>query len=119
MLEGSRDFDIAWGTVTGTLCLLAALPVLVAYVWRKQWSMFGPQIDPKRRLQLGYGIVTIGMGFTNYLCRYIPHNYLLGVHEGWFVITLILLAVVGPRSIALVAEEIRRRSLSRKAQPGT
>jgi len=116
MLEGSRTFDIMWGTCTGTLCLAIALPILLAYVWRPQWSLFGPQIDPHRRLQFFYGLVTIGMGFTNYLCRFIDHNYLVGVHEGFAAITLVLVVLLTPRVVRLVAAEFRTRLVPGVAQ---
>jgi hypothetical protein len=108
MLEGSRAFDIAWGTATGILCLALALPILMAWVWRPEWSLFGMAVDPKRRLQIGWGLVAIGMGFTNFACRYIPHNYLLGVHEGFALITLVITLVLAPRVVPLVVAEFRR-----------
>ncbi len=45
------------------------------------------------------------MAFTNFGCRFIDHRYLEGVHEGFFAITLIVLAVLAP----LVVRAIRRQ----------
>jgi hypothetical protein len=104
-IEGSRAFDITWGTVTGCLCLLVAAPTLWWILPKHARSIFPESIDPQRRLQFGWGIFGMFMAFTNFGCRFIDHRYLEGVHEGFFAITLIVLAVLAP----LVVRAIRRQ----------
>ena len=99
MLEGSRAFDIAWGTVTGSLCFM--LGAIVVAHWVRGWhargtSLFGAAVDPKRRLELAYGAFALAMGGTNMGCRYIAHNYLAAVHEGYAALTLVAVAVLVP-----------------------
>ena len=86
MFEGSRAFDIAWGAATGTLCFALGTFVIVRWLVARHGngpSLFGSAVDPKRRLHLAYGIAAMGMGGTNYGCRFIDHRYLSGVHEGF------------------------------------
>jgi len=104
-IEGSRAFDITWGTVTGCLCLLVAAPTLWWILPKHARSIFPESIDPQRRLQFGWGIFGMFMAFTNFGCRFIDHRYLEGVHEGFFAITLIVLAVLAP----LVVRALRRQ----------
>ena len=99
MLEGSRAFDIAWGALTGAVCF--TLGGLVVAHWLRAWkshgpSLFGAVVDPTRRLELAYGAFALAMGGTNVGCRFIPHNYLEGVHEGYAILTLATVAVLGP-----------------------
>ncbi len=99
MLEGSRAFDIAWGTTTGTICF--ALGALMLYGWVRARrsgaaSPFGADVDPGGRLQFGYGLFAMVMGGTNYGCRFIDHRYLEAVHEGWFLLTLGIVGVLVP-----------------------
>ncbi len=100
MLEGSRTFDIAWGAATGTLCFALGALVIVRWLAARRTgapSLFGSAVDPQRRLHLAYGIAALGMGGTNYGCRFIDHNYLSGVHEGFFAITFVLVALIAGR----------------------
>ena len=105
MLEGSRAFDIAWGTATASVCFAIGACVVAHWVrgWRGQGpSVFGAGVDPKRRLELAYGAFALAMGGTNVGCRYIAHNYLEGVHEGYAALTVVVVAVLVP-ALALAA----------------
>jgi hypothetical protein len=100
MFEGSRSFDIIWGSVTGTLCM--AIGAWVLFTWLRERgtgapSIFGAAVDPERRLFFAWGIFAMMMGGTNFGCRYIDHRYLAGVHEGFFGLTLLVVAVLLPR----------------------
>jgi hypothetical protein len=100
MFEGSRSFDIIWGSVTGTLCM--ALGAWVLFTWLRERgtgtpSIFGAAVDPDRRLYFAWAIFAMMMGGTNFGCRYIDHRYLEGVHEGFFALTLLVVAVLLPR----------------------
>jgi hypothetical protein len=99
MLEGSRAFDIAWGTVTALICFGLGAWTITSWVQlrrRHGVSIFGQALDPGRGLQLAWGIFAMGMGGTNLGCRYIDHRYLSGVHEGFFALTLLVVAVLTP-----------------------
>ncbi len=116
MLEGSRAFDIAWGTATGSICF--ALGALVVVHWLRAWkthgpSLFGATVDPARRLELAYGAFALAMGGTNMGCRFIAHNYLSGVHEGYAALTLATVAVLVPA----LAYAARRPSPARRHRP--
>lgn len=118
MLEGTRAFDIAWGTVTGGLCF--ALGFAALYLWldargRDRASLFGRAVDPDGGLHLAWAIFALVMGGSNLGCRYIDHYYLAGVHEGFFVLTLAVFAILGPyvRRAALT----RRPWLDRRSEP--
>lgn len=95
-LEGSRAFDIAWGTATGCLCLSVAIPTLWWILPRSARRIFPASVDPGMRLQFAWGIFGMFMAFTNFGCRYIDHRYLEGVHEGFFALTVVVLAVLAP-----------------------
>jgi hypothetical protein len=104
MLEGSRAFDLAWGAITGGLCFVIGIALVATWVRARsdgRASVFGRALDPRHRLELAWAAVALGMGGTNVLCRFIDHNYLLGVHEGFFAITLVVYAVLGPRLLWL------------------
>jgi hypothetical protein len=112
MFEGSRAFDIVWGAASGSLCF--ALGITLVYGWVRARrtggpSVFGGAIDPSRGLQLAWAIFALGMGGTNFGCRFIDHRYLEGVHEGFFAITLVVYAVLAPRLLwlAFVARRAR------------
>lgn len=109
LLEGSRAFDIAWGTVTGALCLSVAVPSLMWVLPGRTRRIFGSAVDPHQRLQLGWGLFAMFMAFTNLGCRYIDHAYLEGVHEGFFAVTLVVLAVMVPAVL-----RARRPAIERK-----
>ncbi len=100
MLEGSRAFDIVWGTVFGAACFTVGIATLWSWVDEHRvrgTSIFGRSLDPGRGLQLAWGIFAMAMGGTNIGCRYVPHNYLLDVHEGFFGLTLLVFVVLVPR----------------------
>jgi hypothetical protein len=106
MLEGSRSFDIIWGSVTGTLCFALGAWVLVTWLRDRgtgRASSFGAAIDPERKLMFAWGIFAMMMGGTNFGCRYIDHRYLDGVHEGFFGLTLLVFAVVVPPMVLLAS----------------
>jgi hypothetical protein len=112
MLEGSRTFDIAWGATTGTLCFVLGIALVYSWVTARRSggaSVFGRAVDPSRALHLAWAVVALGMGGTNYGCRFIDHNYLAGVHEGFFAITLVVYAVLGPRLAWLAVAALRKR----------
>jgi hypothetical protein len=54
-------------------------------------------LHPDRRLYFAWAIFAMMMGGTNFGCRYIDHRYLEGVHEGFFALTLLVVAVLLPR----------------------
>lgn len=107
-MEGSRSFDLAWGLVTGALCLAVAIPILAWTLPGQRRSFFGAAIDPRQRLQLCYGIFCMAMAATNIGCRAIPHDDLGIVHPVFFLITLIIIVGLGPRIVWLVARPKRR-----------
>ena len=106
MLEGSRAFEIAWGAIAGSICFALGSIVIARWLSARRSgapSIFGSAIDPHRRLQLAYGIFAMGMGGTNYGCRFIDHRYLAGVHEGFAAITFVIV-------VLLVSRLVRRRT---------
>jgi hypothetical protein len=64
-------------------------------------SFFGPAIDPRYGLQLGYGIFCMAMTGTNIGRRFIPHGELAYVHPTFLLIALALVAGLGPRVLVL------------------
>lgn len=100
-LEGDRTFGLAYGLVTGGLCLALAVPLLYWVLPGRERSFFGPRIDPAQHLQLGYGIFCMAMAFTDIGCRTIPHGELALVHPAFFLMTLLLVATLGPRIFAV------------------
>jgi hypothetical protein len=103
-LEGDRTFSLAYGLVTGSLCLALAIPMLYWVLPGRERSFFGRLIDPTQKLQLGYGIFCMAMAFTDIGCRAIPHGPLQFVHPAFFLITLVLVATIGPRLLRMRAE---------------
>jgi hypothetical protein len=100
-LEGDRTFSIAYGLITGGLCLAVAIPILWWVIPGHRRAFFGGAIDPHYRLQVGYGIFTMALAFTDIGCRAIPHGPLLFVHPTFFLLTLLVVATLGPRAIAV------------------
>jgi hypothetical protein len=100
-IEGSRAFDMAWGLVSGGLCLALAVPVLWWWLPEHRRAFFPRAVDPRYRLQLAYGLFCMAMAGTNLGCRLIPHDDLPLVHPAFFLITVALLAAFGPRVAAL------------------
>ncbi len=116
MLEGSREFDVIWGSVTGSICFAVGAWVLFAWLrerGRGTPSIFGAATDPGRRLQFAWGIFAMMMGGTNFGCRYIDHAYLAGVHEGFFALTLLVVLLLVPR-LGWLAFVARRQRASRE-----
>ena len=110
MLEGSRAFDMAWGAVTGGLCFAIGIAMIAWWVRARAAgtaSIFGNRVDPGRGLHLGWAAFALAMGGTNIGCRFIDHNSLAAVHEGFFALTLIVYAVLAP---PLIARVIHRRN---------
>jgi hypothetical protein len=60
-IEGSRSFDEAWGLATAALCPALAVPILWWRLPEQRRSFFGPAIDPRYGLQLGYGIFCMAL----------------------------------------------------------
>ncbi len=112
-LEGDRTFSIVYGLVTGGLCLALAVPLLY-------WVLPGHR--PAYRLQLAYGIFCMAMAFTDIGCRTIPHGTLEFVHPTFFLMTLVLVAAIAPRIIAMLRtpqpEPGREAAGSVLARPG-
>ena len=102
-LEGDRTFSLAYGLVTGSLCLALAIPMLYWVLPGRERAFFDPRIDPTQKLQLGYGIFCMAMAFTDVGCRAIPHGPLHFVHPTFFLITLALLVTIGPRLLRMTA----------------
>ena len=105
-MEGSRAFELTWGLIAGGTCFAVGVPVLWWWLPAHRRPFFARAIDPAYRLQLGYGIFTLAMGFTNVGCRVIPHDDLGLVHPVFFAITVALVAGLAPR-VAWLA--LRRR----------
>jgi len=101
-LEGDRAFSIAYGFVTGGMCLALAVPLLYWVLPGRRRSFFGAAIDPSYHLQLAYGIFCMAMAFTDIGCRTIPHGSLEFVHPTFFLMTLILVATIAPRIVAML-----------------
>jgi hypothetical protein len=112
-LEGDRTFSIVYGLVTGGLCLALAIPLLYWVLPGHRRSFFGPVLDPSYHLQLAYGIFCMAMAFTDIGCRTIPHGSLAFVHPTFFLMTLVLVATIGPRLFAM------QRSTTGAAVPAT
>lgn len=113
MLEGSRAFDIGWGAATGSICFAIGIALVYSWVMARRnggASIFGRAVDPSRALHLAWAVFALGMGGTNFGCRFIDHRYLSGVHEGFFAVTLIVYAVLGPRLLWLASSALRNRS---------
>jgi hypothetical protein len=102
-LEGGRTFGVIYGLVTGGACIAVAIPLLWWYLPDHRRSFFGPPIDPHCGLQLGYGIFAMAMGFTDIGCRAIPHGPLAFVHPVFFIMTILVVAGITPRLVALAA----------------
>jgi hypothetical protein len=79
---------------------------------RNARRIFPASVDPGLRLQFAWGIFAMFMAFTNFGCRYIDHRYLEGVHEGFFALTLVVLALLGP---LVVRALVRKPMLSKRA----
>ncbi len=115
MLDGSYAYEVAFGATVGTVCFLLGGAMVVRWLTARRSgapSLFGAAVDPRSRLQLAYGIATLAMGGTNYGCRFIDHRYLLGVHEGFFAITVALCAIA---ATVLVTGGARRRAPAARA----
>jgi hypothetical protein len=115
MLEGSRTFDVVWGSVTGSICFALGAWVLVSWLRERgtgRPSIFGAGTDPERRLYFAWGLFAMMMGGTNFGCRFIDHRYLEGVHEGFFGLTILVVAVLLPRMTWLA---FARRARTKKA----
>ena len=100
-LEGDRTFSLIYGLTTGGLCLALAIPILWWVLPGHERSFFGRRIDPAQRLQVGYGIFCMAMAFTDIGCRAIPHGTLELVHPTFFLVTLVLVASLAPRVLAV------------------
>ena len=100
-MEGSRSFEIAWGCVAALACCAVALPTLWWWLPEHRRDFFPRAVDPSYRLQFWYGIFAMAMAFTNLGCRLIPHDDLPFVHPAFFLITVALVAAMGPRVVAM------------------
>jgi hypothetical protein len=109
-LEGSRTFSIVFGTVTSLACLSLALPILYWCLPASRKWIFTKQSDPHLVLQVGFGVLSISMAFADALCRFIPHPKLGFVHPAFFLTTLGLVVLLGPRvlGVALASKHVPR-----------
>ncbi len=105
-IEGTRTFNICFGAATAAACFAVAIPMLWWVLPGRNVWFFSPGVDGDQRVQLAYGIFCMSMAFTDALCRFIPHKPLAWVHPAFFLTTLIIATVLGPR-IAYLA--LRRR----------
>jgi hypothetical protein len=116
-LEGSRTFSIVFGAVTSVACLSLAVPILFWCLPRSRTWLFTKESDPHQYVQIAFGVASISMAFADALCRFIPHQKLGIVHPAFFLTTLALVALVGPRTLALglaktkVARSVTPRAL--------
>jgi hypothetical protein len=101
-IEGSRAFNIAFGTTTSLLCLAVAVPILWWVLPKHRVWLFSPELDGDQRIQLAYGVFCMSMAFTDALCRYIPHQPLPWVHPAFFFTTVLIVAGIGPRVAYLI-----------------
>ncbi len=118
MLEGSREFDIVWGTATALICFTLGLMTLSNWSRARhtgEASIFGGSADPSRRLQLAWGVFAMIMGGTNVGCRYIAHRYLIGVHEAFFALTIAVVVVLLPALVGYTRRSYRRARKARAA----
>jgi hypothetical protein len=108
-IEGTRTFDVIWGTVAAAILFLIGWNAL--YWWQPEHRvrLFGPNVDPTMRLQFYWGLLAMMMAGTNVGCRYIPHAFLESVHLGFAMITLAIVLVLGPRTLFLAVAGHRRR----------
>jgi hypothetical protein len=111
-IEGDRTFSIVFGTITAGACFAMAIPTLWWFLPSKKRWIFPQSLDPHRYLQLAFGLFAMAMAFTNALCRYIPHGHLGVVHPVFFVTTLTLAAILGPRVIATARGRTLRASFA-------
>ncbi len=107
LLEGSRQYEIVFGIVTGTMCFLLGLPLVIWWVPRYRRSFFGTRIDPKCTLQLVYGAFCFAMFGTDVICRAVPHDDLAFVHPTYFFLTLALIVGLAPRIVYLLVKRPR------------
>jgi len=105
-IEGTRQFDIAFGAITSAVCLSIAIPTLWWVLPRFAVWVFPRDVDENRYLQLAYGIFCMAMAFTDALCRFIPHALLPWVHPAFFLTTLIIALGFGPRVWYLVIRQL-------------
>jgi hypothetical protein len=109
-MEGSRAFDVAWGLVTAAACLAVAVPMLWWWLPEHRRAFFARAIDPRYRLQLGYGLFGMAMAGTNAGCRVIPHDDLPFVHPTFFLITVAFVLAFAPRVLVMaLGSRVRRR----------
>lgn len=107
LIEGSRSFNIAYGTITALISLALAFPVLLWWLPEHRRSFFGTAIDPSYKLQLGYGLFCMAMMGTNLGCRYIPHGHLAYVHATFAIITFALTIALTPRILYMLVTRPR------------
>jgi hypothetical protein len=98
-LEGSRTFAIAFGTVTSLACLSIGGPLLYWCLPASRRWFFSRSRDPHLYLQIATGVICMSMTCANALCRYIPHRPLGFVHPAFFLTTLLIVGLFGPRMI--------------------
>jgi hypothetical protein len=114
-IEGTRTFNILFGATTSAACFAVAIPVLWWVLPRHRLPFFGPAVDRNGRIQLAYGIFCMSMAFTDALCRFIPHQKLPWVHPAFFITTIIIVAMLGPR-VAYLAFRQRAAQRARGAE---
>lgn len=98
--EGSRLFDIAFGSFNAAVCLAVALPTLTWCLARFRRWIFTERLDPSQFMQASFGVFGIAMAIANALCRYIPHRPLALVHPTFFVTTISFALFLAPFVLA-------------------
>ncbi len=115
-IEGSRAFDVLWGTTAAAILVLIGWTALVWTDPPHRVRIFGESADPTMRLQFSWAVFALAMAGTNVGCRYVPHAFLEGVHLGYASITLAVILVLGPRELYLaIADHVRRFARARAA----
>jgi hypothetical protein len=78
-----------------------ALPILYWCLPASRRWLFTRNADPRQYLQIPAGVLCMSMAFSDALCRYIPHRPLGFVHPAFFITTVLLVALLGPRVVAV------------------
>ena len=112
IFEGSRSFDIVFGTITGLACLSVAVPILWWSLPSHRRRLFSTAVDPRGYLQIAYGVFCMAMAWADALCRYIPHRPLGMVHPSFFATTLIIVFVIGPRVVTVATNTGATRTIA-------
>ncbi len=106
-IEGDRTFCILFGAITASACLAVAIPTLWWVLPHRKVWLFRQDADASQGFQIAYGVFAMAMAWANAGCRFIPHGPLPWVHPAFFVTTLLIVALLGPRVAYLLHREWR------------